>query len=212
MTRNDVEVTEKSNAYQGYFRIDRYRLKHRLFEGGWSGEVMREVFERGHAVAVLPYDPDLDQLVFIEQFRAGAHAALASPWFGEDVSPWLVECIAGIIEEGETPENVARRETMEEADCQIQDIVPVCHYLVSPGGSSESVFVFCGRVDAADAGGIHGLSEEHEDIRVTAVPTKEAFDWLESGKIINAMTLIALQWFKLNYPNLRERWHSVGEP
>ena len=211
MTRNDVEVTEKSNAYQGYFRIDRYRLKHRLFEGGWSGEMMREVFERGHAVAGLPYDPDLDQLVFIEQFRAGAHAALASPWFGEDVSPWLIECIAGIIEEGETPENVARRETMEEADCQIQDIVPVCHYLVSPGGSSESVFVFCGRVDAADAGGIHGLSEEHENIRVTAVPAKEAFDWLESEKIINAMTLIALQWFKLNYPNLRERWRSAGE-
>ncbi len=212
MTSDDVEVIEKTAAYQGYFRIDRYRLKHRLFEGGWSGEVVREIFERGHAVAVLPFDPDLGKLVLIEQFRAGALAALASPWFDDDASPWLIECIAGIIEEGESPEDVARRETVEEAGCEIQDIVPVCHYLVSPGGSSESVFVFCGRVDASNVGGIHGLTEEHEDIRAIAVPVIEAFEWLESGRIVNAMTLVTLQWFKLNHPRLCERWRSGGGP
>jgi len=92
----------------------------------------REIFERGHAVSVVLYDPDLDNLVFIEQFRPGALAAKSSPWFDADFSPWLVETVAGIIGEGETPEQVARREAVEEADCKILELEPVCHYLASP--------------------------------------------------------------------------------
>lgn len=205
-TSDDVDIIEKQTPFRGYFRVDRYRLKHRLFEGGWSQEVSREIFERGHAVTALLFDPDLDRLVFIEQFRVGAFCALASPWFDDGFSPWLVECIAGIIEEGETPEQVARREAVEETGCEITDIVPVCHYLVSPGGSTESVFVFCGRVDSSAAGGIHGITEEQENIRVFAVPVDEALDWLDGGRIDNAMTLIALQWLKLNHEGLRARW------
>ena len=205
-SKDDVDIIEKQTPFQGYFRIDRYRLKHRLFEGGWSQEISREIFERGHAVTALLFDPDRDRLVFIEQFRAGAFCALASPWFDDSFSPWLVECIAGIIEEGETPEQVARRETVEEAGCEITDIVPVCHYLVSPGGSTESVFVFCGRVDSENADSIHGVIEEQENIRVFTVPVTEALHWLDEGRIANAMTLIALQWFKLNHDGLRARW------
>ena len=110
----DVKVVERATPFQGYFRLDHYRLKHRLFEGGWSGEMSREVFERGHAVAVLPYDPDRDEVVLIEQFRPGAYAALASEWFDDGASPWLVECVAGIIDKGENPDDVARRELIEE--------------------------------------------------------------------------------------------------
>lgn len=206
MTPDDVEIIEKTTPFSGYFRIDRYRLKHRLFEGGWSGEMSREVFERGHAAAALLYDPSRDVLVFIEQFRIGALAAARSPWFDDGLSPWLVECVAGIIEDGESPEDVVRREAIEEADCAIQGLVPVAHYLVSPGGTSESVFIFCGRVDASNAGGIHGISEEHENIRVLAIPATEALKWLETGKVNNAMSLIALQWFALNRERLRQRW------
>ena len=212
MTRDDVNIFEKTTPFEGYFRIDRYRLRHRLFEGGWSGELTREIFERGHAVAVLLYDPDLDTLVFIEQFRCGALAAASSPWFGAGFSPWLLECIAGIIEDGESPEEVARREAVEEAGCEIGEIVPVCHYLVSPGGTSESLFVFCGRVDAQNAGGVHGLTEEHEDIRVLAVPSAEAFRWLDEGRFNNAMTLIAMQWFRMNHETLRARWRTPPRP
>lgn len=208
MKMNDVEVIEKYTPFTGYFRINRYRLRHRLFEGGWSGEMVREVFERGHAAAAVLYDPDLDKLVFVEQFRPGAFAAFASPWFDSGRSPWLIETIAGIIEDGETPEGVARREAMEESNCEIKEIIPVCHYLVSPGGTSESVFIFCGRVDAAAAGGIHGLSDEHENLRVlTAAPT-EAYQWLDSGKICNAMTIIGLQWFRINHQKVREQWRK----
>jgi ADP-ribose pyrophosphatase len=166
----------------------------------------REIFERGHAVSLLPYDPDLDRIVLIEQFRPGAYAALASGWFDDDASPWLVECIAGIIEKGESPEDVARREMVEETGLEISQILPINHYLVSPGGSSESVFSFCGRVDASNAEGIFGVTEEHENIRVFSVSTQHAFELLDQGRIINAMTIIALQWLRTNLGHVRNEW------
>ncbi len=208
-TRSDVEVVERTTLYEQYFRVDHYILKHRLFEGGWSGHIPREIFERGHAVSVVLFDPLRDALVMIEQFRAGAYAAMNSPWFGGDCSPLLIEITAGIIEDGETPEEVARREAKEETGCEITDIVPLCHYLVSPGGSSESCFIFCGRVDSAKAGGIHGLSHEHENIRVRAVPVAQVFEWLDNGRINNAMTMIGLQWFRRRHCALRAKWSGT---
>jgi ADP-ribose pyrophosphatase len=212
MSPDDVKIIEKTTPFQGYFRVDRYTLSHALFEGGWSGEMTREVFERGHAVTVVLYDAEMEKLVLIEQFRAGAFAALSSPWFDGNSSPWLIETIAGIIDDDETPDQVARREAMEEAGCEIRDLIPVCHYLASPGGSSESMFVYFGRVDASKAGGIHGLTGEHENIRVLVTPVETVFQWLDAGKIINAMTIIALQCFRARHPELRERWKSSSPP
>jgi len=197
-TDKDVETVECRTVYDGYFRIDRYRLRHRLHAGGWSGEMTREVFERGHAVGVLPYDPVRDEVVLLEQFRVGA---LAAGW-----APWLIEIVAGIVEEGETAEDVARREAMEEAGCQVAELVPLHDYLVSPGGTSESVTLFAGRVDSAGAGGIHGLDHEHEDIRVFTLPADEALDLLARGAIRNALAVIALQWLALNRNELRKKW------
>lgn len=206
LKRGDVEIIARETVFQGYFRIDRYRLRHRLFEGGWSGEMVREVFERGHVTGVLPYDPDLDRLVFIEQFRTGALAAMDSPWPGDGFSPWMLEFVGGVIDQGETPEAVARRETLEETGCEILDLLPVHRYLATPGACSEYTFLFCGRVDAANAGGIHGLSEEHENIRVISVPSEQALQWLDQGRIVNASGIIALQWFKMNRQALRQKW------
>src|SRR4030095_11096616 len=104
--------------------------------------------------------------VMIEQFRIGAAAG--------DMPMWQLEVIAGIIDEGETPEAVARRGGEEGAACEILDLMPVSHYLASPGGTSESIRLFCGRVDSRGLGGIHGLPEEHEDIRVEVVPLAQA--------------------------------------
>ncbi|MCR4379195.1 MAG: NUDIX domain-containing protein [Rhodospirillales bacterium] len=206
-TCDDVEVQECVRKHDGYFKIDRYILKHKKHEGGWTGPLMREIFERGHATAVLLYDPDLERLVFIEQFRPGAYAAFNSPWFDKDRhSPWLLECIAGIIDAGETPEAVARRESVEEANCEISDIEPIAHYLVSPGGTTESVFLFCGRIDASTAGGVYGLQHEGEDIRVLSVPTATALEWLNEGRFTNSMTLIAMQWFHINRDILKQKW------
>jgi len=212
LTAADVEVLDKTTAYDGYFRIDRYRLKHKLFEGGWSGEMTREVFERGHVIALLPYDPDLDRVVLIEQFRVGVLAAQASRWFDDDASPWLIECVAGVIDKNEDPEQVARRETLEETGCELLDLIPLYHFLPTAGGSSESVFLYCGRVDAAGAEGVYGITEEHENIRVFNVPAEDAFRMLDEGRIINSITIITLQWLRLNRDRIRAAWSGAARP
>ncbi len=193
-----VDLIDKRTVFDGYFQIHRYRLKFSLHEGGMSNIVDREVFERGQVAAVLPVDPQRDRVVLIEQFRIGPYAA------GWD--PWLLEGVAGIIEDGESPEEVAIREAREEAGCEITELVPMLHYLSSPGACTETVALFCGRVDASGAGGVHGLDEENEDIRVVVYGIEEALDMLRAGKIVNGKTIIALQWLALNYPQLKKRW------
>lgn len=196
--RNDVEVISKETVYQGYFRIDRYRLRHRTFAGGWTGEMMREVFERGHAVVVLLYDPERDCIALIEQFRPGAYAA---GWH-----PWLIECVAGIIEEGEAPDEVARRETLEESGSVPTDMIHVGDYLLTAGGSSESCKLYCARVDSSLVEGVHGLEHEGEDIRTLVVSTAEALAMVRDGRISNAMATLAIQWLVLEKDRVRKTW------
>ena len=207
-TSADVRILAKSTPFKGYFRINRYRLTHRLFAGGWSAPLTREVFERGHAAGVLLYDPDRDVVVLIEQFRIGAFSS-KPPFRVRPVSPWLMEVVAGIVEPGENPKAVARREALEETGCAIRDLVRVCNYLATPGGSTESVILYCGRVRAPLNRSIHGLAAESEDIRVHVVPAAQAIRWLESGKACNSMIVIALQWFALNRGRLRKRWRRA---
>jgi len=197
--RHSVEQHEV--CHDGFFRLERYRLRHTLFGGGWSPPLTRELLERGHAVAVLPYDPLRDEVVLIEQFRIGA---LHSPG-----GPWLIEIVAGIIEEGEKPADVAHREAREEAGLEIFELEPICHYLVSPGGTSESIHLYCGRVDASTAGGIHGVADEGEDIRAFSLPTDDALKMMRNGLIDVASPLIALQWLELNRRRLRVTWGAM---
>lgn len=193
-----VEILDKSVAYQGFFKLLTYRLRHALFDGSMSRELRREVFERGHAVGVLPYDPERDEVVLIEQFRVGA---LDAPQ-----GPWLMEIIAGMIGPGETPHEVALREAQEEAGCTIQELLPVAHYLSSPGGSSEQVTVFLGRTSTEGIGGIHGLADEGEDIRVHALPLDHALALLDTGAICAALPIIALQFLALHRERVRTSW------
>lgn len=196
-THNDVMVTEKDTVYHGFFKMVKYRFRHKLFAGGWSEEVSREMFERGHAAAVLPYDPATDSVVLIEQFRVGALAA--------GCAPWQLEIVAGMIDhEDESAEEVVKREAIEEAGISITHLDRITRYLSSSGGCSEMLDVFVGRVDSTQASGIHGLSEECEDIRVHVIPRTQAYTWVESGKIENAATIIALQWLQLHYPRLQQ--------
>ncbi|SET39275.1 ADP-ribose pyrophosphatase [Nitrosomonas marina] len=194
----DLQILEQAVCYQGFFRIDRFRLRHRLFSGGWSQPIVRELFERGHAAAVLPYDPDRDEIILIEQFRVGAMSAPGGPW--------LLEIVAGIIEDGEQADEVVKRESVEEAGCVVADLIPLYDYLVSPGGMTERVTLFCGRVDAARAGGIFGVAHEGEDIRVHVVAYDIALQYLRSGKINSASAIIALQWLALNRDQVRTQW------
>jgi len=198
VNEDDVEILEKTTAFQGYFRIDRYHLRIRQFDGGWSTPFHREIFERGHAVGLVLYDPLRDEVGLIEQFRPGA---LAAGW-----SPWMIELPAGVIDHGQTPEQVAIREAKEETGLDIADPILARHYLATPGGSSESMRIYAARIDSTRLSGIHGLKEEAEDIRVFPVPADQAFHWIESGRICNAMTIVGLEWLRAHRDSLRRRW------
>ena len=192
------EILDKEIVYTGFFRMEKYRLRHTLFAGGWSAEINRELFVRGSAVAVLLYDPYTDKVVLIEQFRAGA---IVQP-----DRAWLVEIVAGGIEEGETAVEVAYRESIEEAGCEIQELIVINEFYTTPGGCSERITLFCGKIDSSQVGGIHGLDHEDEDILVRAVDFKDAYIMLENNEIESAIPIIALQWLALNKDKLKQQW------
>ncbi|WP_337997957.1 NUDIX domain-containing protein [Oleispirillum naphthae] len=195
-----AECLNTESLYHGYFCVNRYTLRQQTFGGGWSEPFTREVFERGHAVAILPYDPVSDRVVLIEQFRVGA---LIAGW-----RPWLIETAAGMIEPGETPEEVARRETAEETGLAVGRLEFIAHSLCTPGGSSETLALYCAEVDASQAPEYAGLAHENEDIRVFSMSAADAIGLLEAGSVNNASTLIVLQWLALNHARLRAAWQT----
>jgi ADP-ribose pyrophosphatase len=194
--KKQFEIVKKDVVYNGFYQMEKYYLKHTLFGGGWSGEINRELFRRTNCVAVLLYDPDADKVVLIEQFRIGAAA--------NTDRAWLVEIVAGAIDEGETAEEVAHRESKEEAGCDILELTLINRFYTTPGGSSEQISLFYGRVDSTQVGGIHGLDHEDEDILVYTVTFDEAYRMLEEGKIESGIPIIAIQWLALHREELRQ--------
>lgn len=194
-------IHKRETLFQGYYRVDRFHLSHDRFAGGTIGPFTREVLERGHAVAVLPYDPLTDHVLLIEQFRPGPVAA-------QDPEAWQIEIIAGIIDSGEAPEQVAVRESQEEASCPLDELVQIAECYLSPGCNSEYCTLYVGRANLDLAGGVHGLSAEHEDIRTHVLHLDEAMDWLALGKIRTAPAIMALQWLALHRDELRDRWRA----
>ena len=188
------KLDKRQLLFSKYFRLEEYSLSHELFEGGYSNIFTREIFERGSVVALLPYDPERRKVVLLEQFRAGA--------IGDEQTPWLFECVAGVIEEGESEDQVAIRESREEADCDIQQLHQISRYYVSPGGTTELCTLYCGIIDSNGIGGIHGLDEENEDIRVEVVDADLAYAMVRDGRIKSSATIIALQWLELNEQRL----------
>lgn len=193
-----MEILEAQTLHQGFLRLRRYRLRHPLFGGGLSPELVRERVEGLRAAAVLLYDPRREQLVLVEQFRIGA--------LGSDSGAWVLEPPGGFVPEGESPAGVAVREVREETGCEVMRLEPICEFFVSPGFSNERISLYCGQVDAASADGVHGLDEEGEDIRVQVLGADEAIDGVGSGRINSTSLIIALQWLALNRTALRRRW------
>lgn len=200
---NDVEVLDSITCYSGFLRVESVTLRHRLYEGGWSKPISREVVHRAPGVGVLLYDPDLDKVLMVEQFRIGC--------IEDPNGPWKLELVAGLIDTLESAEQVAVREAKEEADTVIDRVIPVLEYFNSPGGSSEKISIFCARVDARKEEGIFGLNAtskdlnegESEDIRTVIIDREMAEKAVREGLIDNAMAIIALQWLALNLPFVR---------
>ena len=195
----DAEVVSREVCHRGFLRLDRLQLRHRLFDGGWSDVIQRELLVKGQAVGVLLYDPAGDEVVLVRQFRVGL--------IDENRSPWLLELVAGMVGEDEDLLKVARREAEEESNCSPKNLTEICSYYNSPGTSNEKLSLYCGQVDARNAGGVFGLAEEHEDIQVVVLPANELFAAVSSGLLNNAMTIIAIQWLQLHKEELVLRWN-----
>jgi ADP-ribose pyrophosphatase len=198
LSTEDVEILDRTVPHAGFLTVQQYRLRHRLFGGGWSPPLLREVCLRGTAAGVLPYDPERDAVVLVEQFRMGPYAAGAAPW--------MIELVAGFIEDGEAPEDVAKRESIEECGCVVSALLPITSYFPSPGGLAERVHLFCGKVDSRQAATVAGLAHDSEDIRVRVVPWRTARAQLAHAGYGNAATTIALQWLALNRGRVRRAW------
>lgn len=190
-------IVEETVVYDGFFKVKQFKLKHTLYKGGWSPTITRELFHRGNCVAVLLYDPIRDEVVIIEQFRIGA---LQLP---QQEQAWLLEIVAGAIEDGETAEDVAYRESVEEAGCEILELIKINDFFTSPGGTSELLSLYYGKVDTSNVGGLHGLDHEDEDISVTTMSFDEVYQLLLDGKILSAIPIIAIQWLYINREKLR---------
>ena len=197
---SDVEVTTQETVYQGYFRMDALTLRHKRFDGSWTQSICRELFQRGDAVAVLPWDVKEDRIVLIEQFRPGAIC-------GAD-SPWMLEAVAGVVEDGESDEAVTHREAAEEAGCTMDLLLPITSYYPSPGACSEQIRLFIGRLTSAAVGEVRGVETENEDILVHSVTRTQAITLLDAGKINNGLTIIALHWLARHGDRLRSDWLS----
>ncbi len=194
-TRDDVDINHREELYKRFFSVEKIVLRHKLFAGGWGKQIERELFVRGEAVAVILYDPKHDLIGMVEQFRIGA--------MSEPNGPWCYEVVAGILEEGESPEEVARRELIEEANVSPDQLLHICNFLPSPGGSNEKVHLYCGLCDLTQAGGVYGLPGEGEDIRFHVLVADEVFSELLKGRFNNSAALICLQWLQSNRAALR---------
>ncbi len=197
----DAEILDRRVACKGsHLGIDRFRFRHRLYSGEWSAPRNYEVLRRGAAVAIVLYDPERDSVVLVEQFRLPALVAGSSPW--------QLEAVAGLVDgDGESPEAVAIRETREEAGLELIGApLAIQRYLPSTGDSDESIFLYCGRVDSRHAGGVHGLPDEHEDIRVVVKTMAEIEELLDQGTIDSGHTLVALYWLLRHRARLRRLW------
>lgn len=194
----DFKLLSSPVAYEGYLKVHQCQVQYRLFEGGWSPPVPRELVKHGLSCAAILYDPDQDEVVLIEQMRMGA--------IEEKDSPWLLEPVAGMVDENETPEQTIVREAKEESGCEVLDLIYCTEFIVSPGISTERTKIYCAKVKAPKQGVVYGLSEEGEDIKVHVIPAESAIKLIETLPAFSATTIISLQWFALNYNAIRKKW------
>lgn len=196
-SQKDFSIDRKESLYDGFFKMLKLHFTHKTFEGK-EISIQRELFYRDDAVCVLLYDADREKVVLVEQFRVGA--------FDNAQGPWLLELVAGIVEKGETPEDVARRESIEEAGAKLGEVIPISRFVPSSGGTREYIDLLCASIDSRGVEGIHGLPEEGEDIRVHTLAVADAFELVKNGKINNAPAMIALQWLQINKEEMDQRW------
>ena len=193
------KIHNKALVYDGHFKLARYQLSHEKYDGDSTPLFYRELVGRNNAVAMVAYDPDEDQIVLVEQFRIGAI---------EEEQPWLIEIVAGLIEPDEAPEQVVIRESEEEIGCSPSELIKIAGFYTSPGGNSEWIELFIGKISVHELAESGGLEDEAEDIRIIVLPADEIPYMLATGEVRSAIAIIGLQWFVANRENIRSQWLS----
>ena len=189
--KSKFKIINKRTLHDGFFKLNEINFSHKKHDGNWSIGVKREVFSGAHVSTVLPYDPIKKKILLVQQFRAGL--------LKRNDEPIIKEIVAGMIDSGETPEEAAKRECIEETGCKINKITNICSYYPAPGSSESFYHLFLGEIDAFDGERILGEQDENEDILVKSYTIDEVRNLLKSKSIINGVTIIALQWFFLEY-------------
>lgn len=182
----ETEISGRSVLSEGFRRMVRFVLRHRMHDGGWSNAMTRDIHEGAKVAAVIAWDPGRDRLVLIRQYRAAAHLATG---IGS-----LVEIVAGGVEDGEEPAASARRELEEETGLAATAMIPCLEFLPSPGITTEHAYLFLAGVDSANLPETAG-EDEDEDIQPLVVPVEEALDAARAGTFRNGFALLALNWF-----------------
>jgi len=194
----DVEILDESVLSEHFFTLKQYKVKHSSFLDGDCPPVVRERLEGKTAVSILLFDPREDAIVCVEQFRIGL--------MGVADRSWSIETVSGFCDVAhEKPQEVAAREVTEETGCDLQDLIEVGEFFVSPGSSTERITVFVGCVDSSKVSGIHGLAHEGEEIRPVVIPREAAVSQLFT-ELNSTSIIIALQWLQINLDELNQRW------
>lgn len=195
----DVRVHQVDYPYEGFHRVEEWHLDHPRFDGTRSDRMQRAISHVTDAATVLPWDPARDRVLLVEQIRVGALAK-------GDPLPWMLEPVAGLIDAGETPETTALREMEEEAALRLspEALHFVGRYYPSPGGLAQVIHSYVALCDLPDgAEGLHGLDEEHEDIRAHVVPRGVLAGMVESGEAANAPLILSSLWLSVHAARLR---------
>ena len=188
--KSAVNIINKKILHNGFYKLHEITLEHKKHDGSWSAPIKREIFSGAHVATILPYDPLTKKIILIDQFRPGIL---------ENHNPVVREIVAGIIDDGESPQVAAMRECKEEIDCDIHKLTKICSYYPAPASSESYYHLFLGEVRSFEGIRIKGQKDENEDILAKCYSVEEVKKMLMNGEIINGLTLIALQWFFLNY-------------
>jgi ADP-ribose pyrophosphatase len=188
----DMRIDGRDKRYQGFCQIEQVKVAHRLFDqDAFSPVLTRELLIRRPAVGVMIHDPIRRELLLIEQWRVGA--------IDDPVSAWQLEVVAGLIDDGETPEQAAIREAYEETGVMIDQLQLLHRFYPSAGACNEFFHLYTATADLSHAGGIHGALDEGENIRVHVLAYDAINTLLSSGRLVNAPVIIALQWLNIQH-------------
>lgn len=191
----DVDIQQNKVVYDGHYKVYQLKLRHKCFNGEWSALVTREQFARYDASSVILYDPKQDKVVLVEQLRIGLLNRDDAP------NPWMLEIVAGLIDQEPSPEDTIHREAIEEAGCKINQLIPIGKFYNTPGGFTELTYVYCGLV-ALSENPLQNQPEEDEDIKIHILAWDEVQALLQHGWVTSASSLIAIQWLENNRKEL----------